>query len=62
MASDQPLQNKVDKGIGYFRVASDQPPQNKVDKGIGYCRVRHCVQSFLRLTEEWRLVTDAEGR
>ena len=43
-------------------VASDQPLQNKVDKGVGYCRVRHCVQSILRLTEEWRLVTDAEGR
>ena len=43
-------------------VASDQPLQNKVDKGVGYCRVRHCIQSFLRLTEEWRLVTDAEGR
>ena len=23
--------------------------------------MRHCVQSFLRLTEEWRLVTDAGG-
>ena len=32
-----------------------------MDKGLAYCRVRHCVQSFLRLTEEWRLVTDAGG-